>query len=87
MACDNQGNATAAGYAVIIRINGINLNGMNLSRQFDARSPEACTLTGHAVVELNAGDVITVHLVPLSPKRFMVDALSARLNVKMEPWF
>lgn len=87
--CQTQGGGSKrVGYAVVILVNGIPLTGMNLSRQFNAKDPEAMTLTGHAIVQLDAGDVITVMFVPtIRQKRYQIDQLSARLNVKLEPWF
>jgi hypothetical protein len=88
MACGTTASTLKAGYSVEIRVNGAPLTGVNLTRHFNGRSPEAMTLSAHVLIQLNAGDVVTLHFIPqIRRKKYRIAASGARMNVKLEPWY
>jgi hypothetical protein len=78
-----------AGYSVVVKVNGVAVQGLELTRRFDSRNNEGMTLSGHMLLHLTKNDVVTVELVPVesTSKRYIIDAGDARLNMKLEPWF
>lgn len=87
MACQQE--EFKAGYSVVVKVNGVAVQGLELTRRFDSRNNEGMTLSGHFLAHLKRNDIVTVELVPVdsTSKRYIIDPEDARLNIKLEPWF